>query len=344
MPQEPSLQLPENLGARCSLLYVWDEEYTVRALEGYLQFMELKANFEDWDCEHLAPSVVIDLVWQQHLLYNKQYIRACDEYCGALIAYDPDLSLVADSSTQEQRIKTTKIALKALYGRKYDVDVWNFLEASGTNKKAGSGIPPRTTESNNQDSVATREDKKPAPRPSPPQGASNTNRSRFDAREDQEHPARARRNDNQAEIIRDGTLSDTDSSEFRVATSRPLRHHITPMAQNRIPQSSNVSTATSKQSSTKGTNASSNAESVTVKIKCFIDGKTQDTCIRVKRTTKMKKVEDCLAKLMNLESSENLRFLVDGEQVSPWETLETMKVVDPEQHWFTVMPKVSAFQ
>ena len=83
---------------------------------------------------------------------------------------------------------------------------------------------------------------------------------------------------------------------------------------------------------------------MTVKIKCFIDGKTQDTCIRVKRTTKMKKVEDCLAKLMNLDGAENVRFLVDGEQVSPWETLESLKVVDPEQHWFTVMPKVTSYQ
>lgn len=300
MPQR-TLDLPENLGARCSLLYVWDEEYTLRALEGYLQFMELKANFEDWDSEQLAPSGVIDLVWQQHLLYNRQYTQACQSYCEKVIGYDPDVALAGDHNMQVQRVKTTKIALKALYGRGYDKDVWNF-EVSDLNSKKG-----KVTFNSN---------------PADDNSSKKTSSSRYEARE--ENLDIDTRENGQC-LTRDGTISDSDASDLRRSNS-----NLSGMQSARIVKQPTTSTKAN----------SNGSESVTVKIKCFIDGKTQDTCIRVKRTTKMKKVEDCLARLMHLDSADNLRFLVDGEQVSPLETLESMKVEDPEQHWFTVMPKV----
>ena len=291
-----ALQLPDNLGARCSLLYVWDEDYTVRAMEAYLQFMELKANFEDWDSEQLAPSNVIDLVWQQHILYNKQYNEACKNYCGQVIGYDPDAKLLQDEKQEEQRVKTTKIALKALYGRKFDGNIWDF-RSSGT------------------------------PQDMPHIKSINSSKVTFES-----HPAKKDADEmrqsvpDEPPVRRNDTISDSEAeSQFnhrQEQRRQPASSHDEP-----LPQSTPMS-----------------GESVTVKIKCFIDGKTQDTCIRVKRTTKMKKVEDCLAKLMNLDGAENVRFLVDGEQVSPWETLESMKVVDPEQHWFTVMPKVTSYQ
>ena len=297
-----ALELPENLGARCSLLYVWDEEYTLRALEGYLQFMELKANFEDWDSEQLAPSGAIDLVWQQHLLYHKQYAKACLKYCNNVIGYDPDVTLGGDQELQAQRIKTTQIALKALFGRGYDKDVWNF-EGNDLQKKGKVTFNSSTQEPGQTKETITGHKA----------GQSN---ARYETREEN-HDEDARDHP----ICRDGTLSDSDASDMRFGAMQGL-------SQGRATPMPNQATKPA------------NSESVTVKIKCFIDGKTQDTCIRVKRSTKMKKVEDCLARLMNLDSAENLRFLVDGEQVSPWETLESMKVEDPEQHWFTVMPKV----
>ena len=280
------LQLPENLGARCSLLYMWDEEYTVRAMEAYLQFMELKANFEDWDAEQLAPSNVIDLVWQQHILYNKQYSEACKNYCGQVIGYDPDAKLLQDESEQEQKVKTTKIALKALYGRKFDGNIWDF-HSTGRPQDMPNNTGFNSTTSRASGAIENRQ--QPAEEPT------------------------VRRND---------TISDSEAESHSYQQQQQHRQQLQHQQQTPIQ------------------NANTSGESVTVKIKCFIDGKTQDTCIRVKRTTKMKKVEDCLAKLMNLESSDSLRFLVDGEQVSPWETLDSMKVEDPEQHWFTVMPKV----
>lgn len=303
-----SLELPENLGARCSLLYVWDEEYTLRALEGYLQFMELKANFEDWDCDQLAPSGVIDLVWKEHLLYNKQYAKACLDYCDNIIGYDPDIALSGEEALQAQRIKTTKIALKALYGRGYDQDVWNF-EGTDLQKKGKVTFSSRSSDNPTMETS-------PIKKGNLLESASSClSVPRLESREENQET-----DPHQNAIHRDGTISDSDTSELRLART-----------------GSNLS---GMQRSVNHESPTKNSESVTVKIKCFIDGKTQDTCIRVKRTTKMKKVEDCLARLMNLESSESLRFLVDGEQVSPWETLESMKVEDPEQHWFTVMPKV----
>jgi Glycine-rich domain-containing protein-like len=347
-PQDASLSLPDSLGTRCAVIHAWDDEYASRALEGYLQFMELKANFEDWDCEQLAPSVAIDLVWQQHLLYNRQYHQACEEYCGFIIGYDAEASLHADSPSQEQKIKTTKIALKALYGRSYDADVWNFQALSGNNKGASKVVPRNrsisTATSGPKESISTRGyTKLPAAIQEP---ALIANPRYHDYRQDQggsddgyNNRARAVGSTSDS-ICRDETISDSEASDMRLAilASQQLlyqqeqQNHATNDA-NRLLSSHHDNRPVIK-----------NNDSVTVKIKCFIDGKTQDTCIRVKRTTKMKKVEDCLAKLMNLESADNLRFMIDGEQVSPWESLDSMKVVDPEQHWFTVMPKSPNFQ
>ena len=293
MSPASALQLPDNLGARCSLLYMWDEDFTVRAMEGYLQFMELKANFEDWDCQQLAPSIIIDLVWQQHLLYNKQYNEACENYCGQVIGYDPDAKLLEDGPKQEQQIKTTTIALKALYGRRFDGNVWSFHATGSPHQISQKSISSKVTFDG---SVEVKKDD--------------------EARQEQEEPP----------VNRDETLSDSEAESSIAQQQRQQQQR----ELHSLPKSN------------KNSNTAS-GESVTVKIKCFIDGKTQDTCIRVKRTTKMKKVEDCLARLMNLDGADSVRFLVDGEQVSPWETLESMKVVDPEQHWFTVMPKVASY-
>jgi Ubiquitin-2 like Rad60 SUMO-like/Glycine-rich domain-containing protein-like len=338
-PLDASLSLPDSLVTRCSALYLWDEEYALRAIEGYLQFMELKANFEDWDCEQLAPSVVIDLVWQQHLLYNKQYNQACDEYCGNLIGYDAEAILHANSPLQEQRIKTTKIALKALYGRSYDADVWNFIAASGMNKSPGKESHhsrPLSSIGEPRDSINARGySKLPAAIKAPAMIANpRYNDSRQDADDSDGYNNRTGvGGSSSGSIRRDETISDSETSDMRLAI----------LASKQLHQQEEANHSTNGDNRIASSRHKSN-ESVTVKIKAFIDGKTQDTCIRVKRTTKMKKVEDCLAKLMNLESAENLRFMIDGEQVSPWETLESMNVVDPEQHWFTVMPKVPNFQ
>lgn len=303
-----ALQLPDNLGARCSLLFQWDEDYTVRALEGYLQFMELKANFEDWDSDQLAPSTVIDLVWQQHLLYNKQYNEACTTYCGQLIGYDPDSALMQEGKEQGMLVKTTKIALKALFGRRFDGNIWSFQAHGSIDPNLSlKGIASKVTFDG---SVEVRKND--------------------ETREEEHGEPPVRHND---------TISDSEaegpSSHRQQQQQQEQQHRQNATREQHLPK--NKSDGSSPAPPTTG-------ESVTVKIKCFIDGKTQDTCIRVKRTTKMKKVEDCLARLMHLDGADSVRFLVDGEQVSPWETLESMKVIDPEQHWFTVMPKVAAYQ
>lgn len=298
-----AFRIPENLVARCSLLFLWDEDYTVRVIEGYLQLMELKVNFEDWDADQLAPSSVIDMVWQQHLLYNKQYSNACKDFCGEVIGYDPDAIL--DHGSNEKRIETTMIALKALFGRGVDDEVWNFKASFAGPSGSSASVDAQkrkgrvTFDAEVEKSIY--DDKKTTINQPYPQQiqTNNHNLNRHPGTGGDAPPGSS------ADSRDDGVSDGEASMQIKLAAS----------------------------------GGSSQSETVNVKIKCFLDGKTQDTCIRVKRVTKMKKVEDCLAKLMNLESSDNIRFLVDGNPVEPWETLQSMKIDDPEQHWFTVMPK-----
>mgnify|MGYP005851965319 CR=1 FL=1 len=267
--------------------------------------MELKVNFEDWDAQQLAPSNVVDLIWQQHLLYNKEYNQACNDLCGQVIGYDPDATL--DPVANEKKIERTLISLKALFGRDFDEDVWNF---KGTNNR-GAGVGASVGAS---DARGSEQQKK--------------SRVTFNAEVKKEDTS----NKNKLPLY---PHSNRDRSE--VPNHNP--------ASNLVPESRDETVSDSETSQggilkMAASGGSQSMDTVNVRIKCFLDGKTQDTCIRVKRTTKMKKVEDCLARLMNLESGESIRFLIDGEQISPWETLQSLKIDEPDQHWFTVMPKV----
>lgn len=138
--------LPQNLKARCMRSYGWDEAFTDEALQGYLQFMKLKIQHEDWDAKILCPSVTVDLVWRLHVLDIEHYKVSFDDYCGSIanISYDPDGDL--ESAARDERIKTTKISLTALFGREsVDSKIWSF-ESKKKTKKAKKPSKKRNTD------------------------------------------------------------------------------------------------------------------------------------------------------------------------------------------------------
>lgn len=100
------------------------EEFALRTLRGYRQFMELKSVMNDWQELKLAPSVPINQMWELHLLDNLNYTEDCLLLFGRVIGHNPDAIL--DSAALRERVITTQIAFQARYGDDLDQDVWDF--------------------------------------------------------------------------------------------------------------------------------------------------------------------------------------------------------------------------
>jgi len=101
-----AIGIPPRLKYRLRSVYFWTEDFTQRAIQAYIQFMNLKVARCDWGLNpdihsnstamnsmesilQLAPPVVIDQVWQQHVLHTQHYYEACMGLCGRIIHYDP---------------------------------------------------------------------------------------------------------------------------------------------------------------------------------------------------------------------------------------------------------------
>ncbi|CAB9512588.1 expressed unknown protein [Seminavis robusta] len=115
--------VPKSLRPRLMRIHNWSEDFTNRAMKGYLQFMKVKLQQEDWDAKLLSPSLIVHEVWVQHLLYPKQYRSACKRYTkGNIIDHDPEVNYYTYN-----RVHNTRLSLKALFG-KNDIDpkIWSF--------------------------------------------------------------------------------------------------------------------------------------------------------------------------------------------------------------------------
>lgn len=109
---------------RCMRVLGWNEIFAKRTLKGYRQFMELKSVMHDWQDGKLSAPIVIQQMWEQHLLDNLNYTDDCFLLFGRVIGHDPD-AILNERSTMD-RIKTTKIAFQARYGGDLDPDVWDY--------------------------------------------------------------------------------------------------------------------------------------------------------------------------------------------------------------------------
>ena len=89
---------------------------------------------EDWDATQLSPSISIDRMWHAHILDTRSYIEFCTSFAGRIIHHDPNGGL--DHAARQQRIQSTKFALRARYGGDFDSEVWNF--DSDTVRNVGS--------------------------------------------------------------------------------------------------------------------------------------------------------------------------------------------------------------
>jgi len=88
------LAIPDRLFLRCTRRYGWSDETCQCILVAYREFMELKRQRNDWNATVLVPPTEdVDRMWHEHILDVQHYVKACDDYCGNLIGYDPDAVL-----------------------------------------------------------------------------------------------------------------------------------------------------------------------------------------------------------------------------------------------------------
>eukprot|EP00798_Chlamydomonas_sp_ICE-L_P004512 gene4512-14673_t len=75
----------------------------------YARFLLLKTYMEDGSLPPaLAPSGIVDEVWQAHMLRPHLYMRLCEELGMGVIAHDPDTALDIDNHNK-RLAKTTKL-------------------------------------------------------------------------------------------------------------------------------------------------------------------------------------------------------------------------------------------
>lgn len=132
---------------RCMRFYGWEEDFAIRVLQGYRVFLDFKRVFQDWDATKLAPSSVIDQMWQAHILDTLHYSKDCQLLLGQYAHYNPDS--VIDPEAHSGRIQNTRNALSIRIGPDFDEEVWTFDEGavqnvrvSGRAAAAGPAPPP----------------------------------------------------------------------------------------------------------------------------------------------------------------------------------------------------------
>jgi Ubiquitin-2 like Rad60 SUMO-like len=139
-----SFAIPPTLKDRCMRSHGWSSDFTDRVIGGYRQFIKLKYQQEDWHASVLSPSLTVDLVWHEHILDVEHYVQACQDYAGHLIGHNPDGGL--DAAAREERIKTTQLCLKTLYGKaNVDSEVWEIGNEEEDEGKERTPKKQRTT-------------------------------------------------------------------------------------------------------------------------------------------------------------------------------------------------------
>ena len=119
---------------RCMRLLGWKVGFTLRALDGYRDFLRFKHGFEDWNAQKLSPSLPVDKIWHMHILDTRCYENDCKLLLGQFVHHDADGDV--NTEARKKRIDNTKGALKILYPDGYDEEVWNFGDRLGQSEAA----------------------------------------------------------------------------------------------------------------------------------------------------------------------------------------------------------------
>ena len=131
--QDQIFEIPDSLKPRCMKAFGWSEIFAEKSVKGYRQFIKLKYQHECYGRTTsvvLQPSPTVEHVWQQHVLDMGHYLKACDKYCGETIVHCSNNNGDGDAC-----IRTTQIALKSLFGRDVDAEVWSFGDKSNADEK-----------------------------------------------------------------------------------------------------------------------------------------------------------------------------------------------------------------
>lgn len=80
----------------------------------------------------LTPSLVVDLIWHEFILFTRLYVRFCEQRYGRYIHHHPG----GPMSHNQARFSLTLQLYKSTYGEP-DPEFWGF-ETSETNSECGS--------------------------------------------------------------------------------------------------------------------------------------------------------------------------------------------------------------
>ncbi|KAL7478136.1 hypothetical protein ACHAW6_003912 [Cyclotella cf. meneghiniana] len=127
---------------RCMRAYGWDFQKTRRVLKAYRQFLFLKKHYQDWDAEHLSPSLWVDQMWHQHILDVVNYCHDMMLLCGRVVGHNPDGAL--DAEGKKRRDLNTREALEEHYFDGYDREIWGIdgIDDAGSDGSANVGNNP----------------------------------------------------------------------------------------------------------------------------------------------------------------------------------------------------------
>jgi len=101
----------------------WDESQSYAATWEFLRFFVLKAQHQDFDDEILAPSPIVERVWQCVLMRPKFYYTMCHTLVADLIDYK------VDRSRDRARYEKTLELYEEQYQRKPDEKCWTPVES-----------------------------------------------------------------------------------------------------------------------------------------------------------------------------------------------------------------------
>ncbi|CAJ1941614.1 unnamed protein product [Cylindrotheca closterium] len=125
---------PKKAGAsrllrRCQQVMNWSPTFSHRVLMGYMDFLEMKKDANDFEGNQIVPSTVVHQMWRQHILDTHNYTKYCCLLVGERVEYPADDNPISDSKTKNKRIANTRSRLcqrKNCEPVELDEEIWAY--------------------------------------------------------------------------------------------------------------------------------------------------------------------------------------------------------------------------
>jgi len=98
-----------DLVERCVTELGWNKTKSVELVEQYIWFFLKKIELEDWNCESLSPSPMVDQVWHLHILDTRAYAKACGKN---FVNHDPRGAYSVNTEARNKRYTQTYMQLQ----------------------------------------------------------------------------------------------------------------------------------------------------------------------------------------------------------------------------------------